>query len=103
MKVVPNKGPSLCFLKEKSEVEFKTETLAYLPVFTNIKQLINSYGQLNCNIQATCYAKVRRNSSYDQAGCNSCNDEAGKLHLTAVKTNLVVTAVTTKLVVSAYF
>ena len=33
--------PKFVFFKEKSEVAFKTETLAYLPVFVNMKQLIN--------------------------------------------------------------
>ena len=68
--------------KEKTEVAFKTETLAYLAVFANMQQLMNvkanlvvASNQLGCN--ADCYDKVRRNSCYDKASCNSCNDEAG--------------------------
>ena len=74
----------------KAQVAFKTETLAYLPVFANIKQLINvtanllvTSDQLGCNNDCynevclkSCYNEVRRNSCYDEAGRKSCNDEA---------------------------
>ena len=82
-KVEQKKGPSFwLFFKEKSEVSFKTETLAYLPVFENMKHFINvmdnlvkTSNQLGCNND--CYDKVCHNSCYYEAGCNSSNDKAG--------------------------
>ena len=68
----------------------KQKPFAYLPVFANIKQLINvtanllvTSDQLGCNND--CYNEVRHNSCYDEAGCNGCNE---KLVLTAVTTKL---------------
>ena len=70
------------FLKEKSIVAFKTDTLAYLPVFANMQQLINvkanlvvTSNQLGCNND--CYDEVPRNICFDKASRNSCNDKAG--------------------------
>ena len=70
-------------MKEKLEVTFKTETLAYLPVFANMQQLNNvmanlvvTSNQLGCNND--CYNKFFRNSFYDKAGLKRCYDKAGR-------------------------
>ena len=70
------------FVKEKLEVAFKPKTLAYLPVFAKMQQLINvtvnlvvTSNQLGCNNDR--YDKVHRNSCYHEAGRNSCRDKAG--------------------------
>ena len=75
--------------KEKSEVTIKTKTLAYLPVFANMRQLIN--------ITASLVAPMTVTTKLDVTAVMM------KLVLTAVTTKLVVIVVTTKLVVSAYF
>ena len=41
------------FFKEKLEVAFKTEPLVYLPVFANMKQLINITAKLVVTITVT--------------------------------------------------
>ena len=57
----------------KVRIAFKTETLTYVPVFANMKQLINVVANLVLTMTgSTKYI----NSCYDEGGCNSCNDEA---------------------------
>ena len=68
--------------KDKTEVAFKTETLAYLAVFANMQQLMNvkanlvvTSNQLGCNND--CYDEFHSNRCYIKAGRSSCNEEAG--------------------------
>ena len=74
----------MCFLKEKLEVAFKTEPLAYLPVYANLQQLINVMDNLEVTSNQLCYNndcydKVRRNSRYGQTGRNNCYNGAGRI------------------------
>ena len=86
------------FLKEKSEVAIKTKALAYLPVFANMKQLINITTNLVVTMTVTTkFVSTVVTTKLDVTAVMM------QLVLTAVTTKLVVTAVTTKLVVSAYF
>ena len=75
------------FVKEKLEVTFKTETLAYLLVFANMQQLINVTA--NLIVTMTVITKF------------IVTDVTTNLVITAVLTKLALTAVTTKLVVTA--
>ena len=67
--------PKFVFFKEKSEVAFKTESLAYLPVFVNMKQLIN----VTTNLVLTSNQLSCNHDCCDEVCCNSCYDKAGHI------------------------
>ena len=81
----------------KVRITFKTETLTYLPVFANMKQLINVVA--NLVLTMTVMTKFIATAVMRKVVVTAV---MMKLVLIAVTTKLVVIAVTTKLVVSAY-